>query len=176
VYIGCGSGRNYVPLVEAGLDLVGIDVSGNAIAQLADRMPTRRGPLVVGGLEAIRPRTTFPAVLGIQVFQHGDRRLAHGHIRAARNLVADGGLLCIRVNAVGTDVVFPHDVVERGEDGGFTLRYLDGPKRGLEIHFFEREELARSEPEPRQALPVSQLNVTLMSPCEPREMENPSAR
>ena len=31
LYIGCGNGRNYVPLVEAGLDLVGLDVSATAI-------------------------------------------------------------------------------------------------------------------------------------------------
>ena len=27
LYVGCGSGRNYVPLVDAGLDLVGLDIS-----------------------------------------------------------------------------------------------------------------------------------------------------
>src|SRR5438093_1506138 len=31
LYVGCGNGRNYVPLVAGGLDLVGIDISELAI-------------------------------------------------------------------------------------------------------------------------------------------------
>ena len=31
LYVGCGNGRNYVPLVDAGLDLHGIDVSREAL-------------------------------------------------------------------------------------------------------------------------------------------------
>jgi SAM-dependent methyltransferase len=42
LYIGCGNGRNYIPLAEAGLDLTGLDISGTAIAQLAVRLPARR--------------------------------------------------------------------------------------------------------------------------------------
>jgi SAM-dependent methyltransferase len=141
LYIGCGNGRNYVPLVGGGLDLLGLDVSPGAIAQLARRTPERRSRLLVGDLAAIRRTTRFPVVIGIQVFQHGDRRRAHEHIRSAEGLVAPGGLLCVRVNAVGTDVVPAHDVVERGEDGSFTVRYLEGAKRGLDVHFFSRAEL-----------------------------------
>lgn len=33
LYVGCGNGRNYVGLVDAGLDLIGLDVSTQAIAQ-----------------------------------------------------------------------------------------------------------------------------------------------
>src|SRR3954452_15865288 len=41
LYIGCGNGRDYIPLVHAGLDLTGIDVSGVAIRDLASREPSR---------------------------------------------------------------------------------------------------------------------------------------
>jgi SAM-dependent methyltransferase len=143
LYIGCGNGRNYVPLVEGGLDLLGLDVSAGAIAQLARRTPERRSRLVVGDLAAIRESVRFPVVIGIQVFQHGDRRRAHEHIRMAQGLVAPGGILCLRVNAVGTDVIPAHDVVERGDDDSFTVRYLEGVKRGLDVHFFSRTELER---------------------------------
>ena len=34
-----------------------------------------------------------------------------------------------------------HEVTERHPDGGFTIRYLAGPKRGLLIHFFTDAEL-----------------------------------
>jgi SAM-dependent methyltransferase len=141
LYVGCGNGRNYVPLVERGLDLFGLDVSGGAIAQLAGRTSERRSRLVVGDLAAVRGTTRFPVVIAIQVFQHGDRRRTHQHIRSAKRLVAPGGLLCVRVNAVGTDVATAHEVIERGEDGSFTVRYLEGGKDGLDVHFFSRAEL-----------------------------------
>ena len=141
VYVGCGNGRNYVPLVEAGLDLIGLDLSQAAIGQLADRLPERRDHLVVGGLADLPPGTRYPLVVGIQVFQHGRADEAAAHIRAAQERVAVGGLLCVRVNADATDVLHDHRVVERSGDGSFTVEYLAGPKTGLCIHFFSRQSL-----------------------------------
>ena len=141
VYVGCGNGRNYVPLVQAGLDLIGLDLSRAAIGQLADRLPQRRDRLVVGGLADLPPGTRYPLVVGIQVFQHGRADEAVAHIRAAQERVAVGGLLCLRVNADATDVLHDHRVVERSGDGSFTVEYLAGPKTGLCIHFFSRPSL-----------------------------------
>ena len=141
LYIGCGNGRNYLPLVRGGLDLTGLDISAAAIAQLAARAPDRRSRLVCGGLGALPPGAAYPLVIGIQVFQHGDRAGAHAHIRAAQQHLAPGGLFCLRVNATATDVWPSHDVTERHPDGGFTVRYLAGPKQGLLIHFFTSTEL-----------------------------------
>jgi hypothetical protein len=53
LYIGCGNGRNYLPLVAAGLDLTGLDISAAAIAQLASRAPGRRDRLIRGDLTAL---------------------------------------------------------------------------------------------------------------------------
>ena len=50
LYIGCGNGRNYLPLVADGLDLTGVDISAAAIAQLAARAPDRADRLVCGDL------------------------------------------------------------------------------------------------------------------------------
>ncbi len=141
LYIGCGNGRNYLPLVAAGLDLTGLDISAAALDQLAARAPWRRDRLIHGDLRALPAGTAYPLVIGIQVFQHGDRAAAHAHIRAARRLLAPGGLFCLRVNATATDVWPRHEVTERDRDGGFTVRYLAGPKEGLLIHFFARTEL-----------------------------------
>jgi SAM-dependent methyltransferase len=149
LYIGCGNGRNYLPLVAGGLDLTGLDVSSAAIAQLAARAPWRRDRLVRGDLAALPDGAAYPLVIGIQVFQHGDRAAAHAHLRAAQRRLSPGGLFCLRVNAVGTDVWPAHEVTERDPgDGGFTVRYLAGPKRGLLIHFFSAAELAALFPAP----------------------------
>jgi SAM-dependent methyltransferase len=141
IYIGCGNGRNYLPLVAGGLDLIGLDVSREALEQLGELAPERRRTLVHGTIDLLPQAATYPLVVGIQVFQHGDRTGAHAHIAAAQERLAPGGLFCIRVNAVGTDVYPEHEVTERHVDGGFTVRYLAGSKQGLQIHFFSTEEL-----------------------------------
>jgi SAM-dependent methyltransferase len=140
LYVGCGNGRNYIPLVEAGLDLVGLDLSATALAQLAERAP-RSAHLVCGDIGALPADARYALVVAIQVFQHGDRAAAHAHVRDAQRVLAPGGLLCLRVNAVGTDVALAHEVVERAPGDGFTVRYLEGPKRGLDIRFFAEAEL-----------------------------------
>jgi hypothetical protein len=142
VYIGCGNGRNYLPLVAGGLDLIGLDISATGIDQLDARAPGRRGRLIHGDLSALPDGATYALVVGIQVFQHGDRSIAHEHIRAAQARLMPRGLFCLRVNAVGTDLAHGHDVIERDNDGGFTVRYHAGPKTGLDIHFFDERELA----------------------------------
>jgi SAM-dependent methyltransferase len=142
LYIGCGNGRNYLPLSANGLELTGVDISEAAIAQLAGRAPQYRGRLVRGDLTALPPGAVWPLVIGIQVFQHGDRAAAHAHIRAAQRRLSPGGLFCLRVNAVGTDIWPGHEITEQCPDGGLTVRYLAGPKRGLLIHFFSTAELA----------------------------------
>lgn len=141
LYIGCGNGRNYLPLVDGGLDLTGLDISSAAIAQLAARAPGRRDRLICGDLSALPASAVYPLVTGIQVFQHGDRAAAHAHIRAAQQRVSPGGLFCLRVNATATDVWPQHEVTGHDPDGGFTVRYLTGPKQGMRIHFFSSSEL-----------------------------------
>jgi hypothetical protein len=143
LYIGCGNGRNYLPLIAGGLDLVGLDVSAVALQQLAERAPERFHRLVHGDLGALPYERTYPIVIGIQVFQHGNRVRAHAHIKAAQARVANGGLFCLRVNAVGTDVAPEHEISEQHGDGGFTVRYLAGPKEDLQMHFFSSEELSK---------------------------------
>jgi hypothetical protein len=141
LYIGCGNGRNYIPLVEHGLDLIGLDISGEAIFQLKRRLPGRTEQLVHGDLRTLPSGHTHAVVIGIQVFQHGLRGEAHANIALAQRFVASGGLFCLRVNAVGTDVWPAHEAIEESPDGGFTVRYLAGPKSGLPIHFFSRQEI-----------------------------------
>ena len=53
-----------------------------------------------------------------------------------------GGLLCVRVNAAGTDIEHAHRRFEEHGDGSFSVRYRSGPKAGLDIHFFAAAELA----------------------------------
>lgn len=141
LYIGCGNGRNYIPLTEAGLDLTGLDISATAITQLAGRLPGRRDRLVTGDLSALPAGQRFPLVVAIQVLQHGTRAQAHALLAAALAVVAPGGLFAVRVNAAGTDVHHRHEVTERDANGSFSVRYTDGPKAGMTVHFWAAREL-----------------------------------
>ncbi|GAA1368613.1 class I SAM-dependent methyltransferase [Catellatospora chokoriensis] len=140
LYVGCGSGRNVLPMIAAGLDLTCIDISGAAIDRLRRKLPGKAAQFHVATVADL-PAGQWPLVIGIQVFQHGDRETAHDNLRAARDKVAPGGLFALRVNAVGTDVWPAHDVVRRHADGGCTVRYLAGPKSGELIHFYSRDEV-----------------------------------
>ena len=142
LYVGCGNGRNMIPLLNAGLDLTGLDISRQAIAHLRVQRPDRAGQLIIGDLGALPPAARYDLVVGIQVFQHGTRAQAHRHLAAAAARVRPGGLLCVRVNAAGTDIEHAHRRFEEHGDGSFSVRYLGGPKAGLDIHFFAAAELA----------------------------------
>lgn len=167
LYIGCGNGRNYLPLVAGGLDLTGLDISAAAIAQLTARAPRRRDRLLHGDLSALPATATYPLVIGIQVFQHGDRAATHAHIRDAQQRLVPGGLFCLRVNATATDVWPSHEVTEHHPDGGFTIRYLAGAKQGLLIHFFTSAELDALFASGYTAVLPPRLQVTRRDPPGP---------
>jgi len=134
LYVGCGNGRNYRPLVAAGLDLIGLDVSPVAIQQLTARMPERASRLVTGDLSALPAGETYPLVVAIQVLHHGDREQSHRLLADTVARVGPGGMLAIGIETVGTDVYERHEVLERAEDGSYTIRYLESSGE-LVTHF-----------------------------------------
>jgi SAM-dependent methyltransferase len=142
LYIGCGNGRNFLPMSRAGLSLTGLDISATALEQLTARAPEHADRLIHGDLTAVAAGDTYDLVIGIQVFQHGDQALTHAAITVAQGLLRPGGLFCLRVNAVGTDLWPAHEITEEDPDGGFTIRYLARSKTGLLVHFFSAPELA----------------------------------
>jgi hypothetical protein len=141
LYVGCGNGRNFVPLVDAGLNLFGLDVSAEALRQLAGRRPELASRLLHGRFQDLEPPAPLAYVVAIQVFQHGVAAEAVAYFDRVAALLASGGLLFLRVNSASTQVVRGHTVLERGEHGGFSVRYLEGPKDGMAIHFYARPEL-----------------------------------
>ena len=139
LYVGCGNGRNYLPLVDAGLRLYGLDLSLEALRQLAAR---RSAPLPLicadfrgwggGGLSYL---------VAIQVFQHGTAADVATYFATVKAVLRPGGLFFLRVNSASTQVFHAHTVVERSARGGRTVRYDAGPKEDLAVHFFSRNEL-----------------------------------
>ena len=141
LYVGCGNGRNYVPLASSGLNILGIDISAAAIGDLSRRHPSFSGRLLCKSLADFEPRGLFDYIVAIQVFQHGTESEVSKHFDRVSCLLKAGGLLFLRVNSASTEICLRHTVVEKNMHGGLTVRYDEGSKRGLDIHFFSQAEL-----------------------------------
>ena len=118
-------------------------ISPEAIARLAQRRPSLPAPhLICDGFRTFRsPVASFDYVIALQVFQHGDDADVAAYFARVAALLRPGGLFFLRVNAVSTQIYHAHTVVDRNAQGGVTIRYDDGPKTGLLIHFFSDAEL-----------------------------------
>jgi SAM-dependent methyltransferase len=141
LYIGCGNGRNYLPLVDAGARVYGLDLSHEALRQLRARRPGASMPLVCGDFRRFHSARRFDYLIALQVFQHGTAADVATYFANARDLLKPGGLFFLRVNSVATQIGHAHAVLERTDDGGVTVEYRAGPKQGLPVHFYAREEL-----------------------------------
>ena len=141
LYVGCGNGRNYLPLVDAGLDLHGLDVSREALDQLVSRRAALAPRLACADFRALEVTSPFDYVVAIQVFQHGTEADAAAYFDKTASVLRTGGLFFLRVNSASTEVYLRHSIVDDNAVGGFTIRYEEGPKRGLSVHFYAREEL-----------------------------------
>jgi SAM-dependent methyltransferase len=141
LYVGCGNGRNYLPLLVAGAKLLGLDISEEAVKQLADRQRPHTSTLVVGDFRRFRSDQKFSYLIAIQVFQHGTEADVDTYFEKVTELLRPGGLFFLRVNSAATEVYHRHTVIEQNGLGGFTVRYEDGPKQGLAVHFSSRHEL-----------------------------------
>lgn len=141
LYVGCGNGRNYLPLVEAGARLYGLDLSSEALRQLLARRPTTALPLICGDFRRFHSARPFDYLIALQVFQHGTAADVATYFANVGMLLRRGGLFFLRVNSVSTQIHHAHTIIERNDFGGVTVEYQAGPKQGLPVHFYAREEL-----------------------------------
>lgn len=141
LYVGCGNGRNYLPLVDAGLALHGLDISREALDQLSARRASLAPHLVSADFRALEIASPFDYLVAIPVFQHGAQADADAYFARTAAALKPGGLFFLRVNSASTDIYFRHTIVDRNDFGGLTIRYDEGPKRGLYVHFYACEEL-----------------------------------
>ncbi|MGI0133960.1 MAG: class I SAM-dependent methyltransferase, partial [Candidatus Micrarchaeaceae archaeon] len=99
-YPGCGNGRNFVPLIDAGLPLEGDDISSVAIEQLRARRP--QADVNVGDFLAHTAAESYAYLLSIQLFQHGNQKIVRQLFAKAYDLLQPKGLFVLRVNSIHT--------------------------------------------------------------------------
>ena len=116
LYVGCGNGRNYIPLIEAGLNLEGLDVSPVALKMLSERI---KSPLKLHctTFQSFQPDALYDYIVAIQVFQHGTEQECKQHFEKALSLLKPNGLLFLRVNSSNTQPFFQHEIIEKNNFG-----------------------------------------------------------
>jgi SAM-dependent methyltransferase len=164
LYVGCGNGRNFRPLAEAGLELHGLDTSYVALRHLAGRLGDPAGRLICGDFRDVPFRSPFAYLIAIQVFQHGDQHDVDAYIRRVAAVLRPGGLLFLRVNSTASEIFFRSRLADTNGHGGFSVQCLEGPKSGQSIHFFTKAELL--------ALTADAFHV-VAEPTERREVRPP---
>ena len=166
LYVGCGNGRNFVPLAESGIKILGIDISSEALHQIATSHPSFAGTLVRGDLLAPPFAGAFPFLIAIQVLQHGLWTDIEAYFAKAAQLISNGGYLFLRVNSISTEIAEPHARLDDGKRGGLTIKYVSGPKAGLPIHFYSQEELAFLTAENFE--PIGELEEVKLNRASPK--------
>ncbi len=139
-YPGCGNGRNYLPLLDAGLMLEGNDISSQAIQQLKKVRPSAKvevGDFMKGS------NKTYDYVVSIQLFQHGTFSEVKKFFDKTYQLINDNGLFFLRVNSVNTQIIEDYEVVENTPENGLTILYKTGQKPGQNIHFYSAKEIQK---------------------------------
>jgi SAM-dependent methyltransferase len=137
--LGCGNGR-HLRALAASTAMVGSDISlqglrvlsltlglaghGARLAQAAhDHLPFAAG--------------SFAAALVVQSVQDGFLMTAEASLCELHRVVGDGGPVYVSLPATKADRAWRHEETE--EQG--TVRYLEGPKAGLIVHWFTPAEI-----------------------------------
>jgi SAM-dependent methyltransferase len=147
MYVGCGNGRNFIPLLDVGLNIRGIDVSPEAISQIKKERPSANVWVAPFSNDIDSPNGLLSAnvwdyLISIHVFQHGDKKTVDGYFAKTHTVLKPGGKLFLRVNSISTEVDKAHQTVERkSKNMGRTILYTEGEKEGMKIHFFTEREL-----------------------------------
>ena len=141
LYLGCGNGRNYIPLRNKNLNIFGIDISQSAISTLVDLYPKYAQDLQCTSITNFETNDKFAYIIAIQVMQHGDTRMINSYFDKINELLENNGMLFIRVNSISTEIYHKHTIIENKD--GLTVQYNKGPKQDLLIHFFTKSELER---------------------------------
>ena len=130
------------------------------------RQPALANQLIHGDFRNYSSQRRFGYIIAIQAFQHGFEADVAKYFSNVACLLSPGGLFFLRVNAASTQITKPHSIVEKNALGGVTILYETGPKKGLPVHFYGREELLNLTGEHFDMVDELREDVTIRTPPE----------
>lgn len=97
--LGCGAGRNLIPLAEKGFSLSGLDLAPEGFKFIKDSLKEKnlKADLKVGSIYEKLPykKDSFDAIVSVQVLQHGTEKQISKAIVEMKRVLRPGGLVFI---------------------------------------------------------------------------------
>lgn len=141
--LGCGAGRNLIYLGKAGFDVVGIDVSRNALKKAKAWLKIEEIPnaTVLRCSMTSLPfvRQAFDAVISVSVVHHAFKKDIEKALEEIRTVLSDNGLFLANILSVRD---YRYSSGEKLEKGTFRVMEDFEQKRFEEVHhFFSKKEI-----------------------------------
>lgn len=128
--LGCGSGIWAAELLDAGYDVVGIDLSEDLLAIARERAPGadfRCASIYDADLPACVAVTALGEILSYRIDGRAGRATARGLLRRVREVVRPGGLFLFDVVAPGREPEDGRRTFAEGDDWVLTLEAAQSP-------------------------------------------------
>ncbi|MDR1690505.1 MAG: class I SAM-dependent methyltransferase [Candidatus Methanoplasma sp.] len=126
--IGCGNGKTVAALLKMGSEVTGLDFSPSAIEQCMKAFGNKAKFVVAECDDMPFPDNSFDAVTAVHVLEHLNDDQLRGTVKEISRVLVPGGLVFVRVFAVG-------DMRSEGKD-----RNVRG--NGIEYRYYTEEDIA----------------------------------
>lgn len=136
LYIGIGDGRNFLPLIDAGLDIVGCEISRVGIDRLLEERPDVANRAFFGSFDDVfGGADLFDGVVVSRVLVDSDLSVTEARLRSARRLLRPGGFIAAQWTAAGTDPWPGWTRADLDEKANLHLTYEDDGVRKVYLSF-----------------------------------------
>ncbi|MBU0458883.1 class I SAM-dependent methyltransferase [Patescibacteria group bacterium] len=138
--LGCGDGRHLIPLVQKGLEVVGLDISPEALIILKRKLNELGldADLYCGTSHELPFNDNeFGTVISIGVIHHNLWKDIVKTMKEIRRVIIDGGQVALKVRSTN-DTSQPRVQID---DFGYTAKDTAGKKEGVVQHYFTKEEI-----------------------------------
>jgi len=140
--LGCGWGRNLIPLLEQGFNVIGLDISKEGLKKAKEKLEERKlaTKLIHGESTKLRfDSESFDFVVSLGVLHHQKWEDIQKSFREINRVLRRDGYLIFSVRSA-SDTERPR---QRIVDYGHTAIDIEGSKKGVVQHYFTKEELLK---------------------------------
>lgn len=146
--LGCGAGRNLIPLAKKSFSLSGLDLAPAGFRFIKDslRKEKLKANLEVGSIYKKLPysNSSFDAIISVQVLQHGTEKQILKAIEEMKRVLRPGGLifitLCGRLSN-GKVRLFLVKTAEKVAPN--TYKPMQGNEKGLTHFIYNKQRIAK---------------------------------